>query len=145
MRKGRYKIDLVTYHRHCEMNYCRLMKLLPRGEKIEQRIGVRFHQKTYLTLTITQQTKFTTFTTLTFNQGIDWLNSAFDLRLYHDAKSCDVVSFQGHKNIWPAHSKVHSPMYQPDERFQHQWFLADLLTYCIENGLSSDEISFLNP
>ncbi len=127
------------------MNYFRLMKLLPKGEKTGQRYGGRFHQKTHLRLLVTQQAKFTTFLTLDFNQGIEWLNSAFELRLYHDAKTCDVVSFQGHKNIWPSQSYPNQTMYLPDEKFQHQWFLEDLLIYCIDNGLSSDEIYVLNP
>lgn len=59
------------------------------------------------------------------------------IRVYHDAKTAEVTSYQNHryfKAIYPVPNRF---MYQCDEKEQLNLFLAEWLNLCINEGLSN--------
>ncbi len=119
------------------MNYQKLQKVLRchKGDETEFALLLSHHQSTRLSITVKERCPYTTMIDLSLLQGVKWLDCHFELRLYDDVKSLDVVAFQGHKHIWPVQTYPNTQMYQPDEKHQHQQFLSHLLLYCLENGL----------
>ena len=61
------------------------------------------------------------------------------IRVYHDAKTAEVTSFQNHKFFKTVYSVPNPHMYQRDEKEQLNLFLAEWLNLCINEGLSNPE------
>lgn len=67
-----------------------------------------------------------------------WMtNPSMLVRVYHDANTAEVVSYQGHKNLKPRYSQPNPSMYQPDEKMQVNRFLGEWLTHCLNVGRSA--------
>ena len=71
----------------------------------------------------------------------------FTLRVYHDARSAEVIAFQGHRYFKVHYDYPNSRMYQPDEKYQvnklfHEWLQCQLSALCIgrtaERGATLD-------
>ena len=58
----------------------------------------------------------------------------FVVRLYHDAKMAEVVSFQGCAAFLPEYFYPNKNMLQPDEKKQRNIFLGEWLSYCLAFG-----------
>jgi uncharacterized protein len=63
-------------------------------------------------------------------------NPSMLVRVYHDANTAEVVSYQGHRNLLPRYSCPNPKMYQPDEKMQVNRFLGEWLSHCLEVGRS---------
>jgi len=61
------------------------------------------------------------------------------IRVYHDAKTAEVTSFQNHKFFKTVYSVPNPHMYQRDEKEQLNLFLAEWLNLCINEGLSNPD------
>ncbi len=65
------------------------------------------------------------------------------IRVYHDAKTAEVTSYQNHKYFKAVYPVPNPYMYQCDEKEQLNLFLAEWLNLCINEGLSNtDELYF---
>ena len=63
------------------------------------------------------------------------------IRVYHDAKTAEVTSYQNHKYFKAVYPLPNPYMYQCDEKEQLNLFLAEWLNLCINDGLSrTDEL-----
>jgi len=63
------------------------------------------------------------------------------IRVYHDAKTAEVTSYQNHKYFKAVYPLPNPYMYQCDEKEQLNLFLAEWLNLCINEGLSrTDEL-----
>jgi len=66
-----------------------------------------------------------------------WMtNPTMLVRVYHDASTAEVVSYQGHRNLQPRYSQPNPKMYYPDEKRQVNAFLGEWLTHCLRVGQS---------
>jgi len=63
-------------------------------------------------------------------------NPSMLVRVYHDANTAEVVSYQGHRNLLPRYTCPNPKMYQPDEKMQVNRFLGEWLSHCLEVGRS---------
>ena len=64
------------------------------------------------------------------------------VRIYHDAKSAEVVSIENQSVFHGSYEYPNKKMRQPDEKEQINKFLGEILSLCIEKGLGS--VRFLN-
>lgn len=136
-RKQQFKLDLVELHALCEANYARLLRLFPDYETANQRefrVGPAL-----VRLEVLERCRYTTMFRLHQQQAHDrWLGSLrVDVRAYHDAAMLEVGSFQSNHRIKPRYQYPNAAMYQEDEKFQQNRFLADWLEHCLGNGHST--------
>jgi len=97
-------------------------------------------------ITIVEAFKYTT--TLEIKQKPQfekWMtNPSMLVRVYHDASTAEVISYQGHKNLKSRYEQPNSKMYHSDEKTQVNRFLGEWLTHCLQVGRSINvpDISF---
>lgn len=96
------------------------------GEKVTVAIRVLEAFKYTSTLEIVQRPKFKKWMT----------NPSMLVRVYHDANTAEVVSYQGHRHLKVRYTRPNPQMYQPDEKMQVNRFLGEWLTHCLEVGRS---------
>ena len=66
-----------------------------------------------------------------------WMtNPTMLVRVYHDASTAEVVSYQGHRKLKPRYAKPNPEMYHSDEKMQVNQFLGEWLTHCLKSGIS---------
>ncbi len=66
-----------------------------------------------------------------------WMtNPSMLVRVYHDANTAEVVSYQSHRNLKPRYSSPNPKMYHADEKVQVNEFLGEWLTHCLNVGRS---------
>lgn len=107
-------------------NFC-LADLDGSNEKVRVEIKILEAFKYTSTLLITQRPELKKWMT----------NPSMLVRVYHDANTAEVVSYQGHRNFKPRYSQPNSNMYHPDEKMQVNVFLGEWLTHCLKVGISS--------
>jgi hypothetical protein len=94
------------------------------------------HEKVVVKIKIVEAFKYTTTLEITQRPELQkWMtNPSMLVRVYHDANTAEVISYQGHKNLLPRYNKSNSKMYYPDEKMQVNQFLGEWLTHCINVG-----------
>ena len=138
--KVRYKVDLIGYMAECDANYMRLMKLFPgMTDGGERRIGLCPDGEHVLRLIAREQTAYTTL--LELSQGArdggrdGWFKlPILKLRLYHDARVAEVLSWEGVRQIRPRYDYPNRQMYHQDEKAQWNRFLGEWLSHCLKYG-----------
>lgn len=150
-RKQNYQVDLAALMAICETNYWRLQKLLlpefpkfscgdvfvfslPSPNRMDER---------HLRLHIVERCPYTT--TLELSEIVTddavsrWgLSPQLTVRVYHDAKSAEVISFQKQRNFFGRYEYPNPQMRQQDEKFQLNSLLAEWLHHCLQFGYRSD-------
>ena len=96
-------------------------------EKVTVRIKILEAFKYTTTLEITQKPEFKKWKT----------NPLMLVRVYHDASTAEVVSYQGHRNLKPRYTQPNPKMYHADEKMQVNKFLGEWLTHCLKVGRST--------
>ena len=74
-----------------------------------------------------------------------WItNPSMLVRVYHDASTAEVVSYQGHRKLKPRYARTNPGMYHADEKMQVNQFLGEWLTHCLRSGISekAPELTF---
>lgn len=137
--KPNYRVNLTRLQQICEGNYLRLMRLLPElSDREHFRLPVKHRNSlasgmAWLVIDVLERSQFTTL--LTLQMEADW-GQLFkmpeaEVRLYHDAKMAEIVSRKTSKIIQPKYDYPNSKMHQPDEKEQHNQFLAQWLDYAL--------------
>lgn len=144
--KERYKVNLREQMACCEVNYARLLKLMPNLlEQTQWRYQVAVGDKSLdLSIEITEQAPYTTMLNLTqVGLKIEKLDvtPVLQLRMYHDVKMAEVVSWCGHRSIRPRYDYPNKQMYQQDEKAQINKYLADSLDSALQHGRMTDVAS----
>ena len=89
---------------------------------------------------------YTTLLQLDVSSDENWLRLAtapsLTVRVYHDAQSAEVVSYQEQNRFHGAYEYPNSRMRQRDEKVQINRFLGEFLSLCLEHGASTHPISF---
>ncbi|NKB34777.1 MAG: DUF1249 domain-containing protein [Pseudomonadales bacterium] len=105
------------------------------NEKVTVEIKILEAFKYTTTLEIVQRPEFKKWMT----------NPSLLVRVYHDASTAEVVSYQGHRNLKPRYTQPNPKMYHTDEKMQVNSFLGEWLTHCLKVGRSikAPELSFI--
>ncbi len=136
-----FKVDLTELHAICEANYARLLRLFPDYENSNSRqlmVG-----NASVSIEVVERCRYTTIFHI-HQQHADsrWLGRLrVEVRAYHDASMMEVGSFQSHRQIAPRYQYPNDKMFQQDEKFQQNRFLADWLEHCLQNGRTAIELS----
>lgn len=135
-RQG-YSVDLPDLHALCEANYARLLQVFPSYETANSRELLAGESR--IRLEVSERSRYTTAFRLT---KVGPLSAPFGtvtlaLRLYHDARMAEVVSFQRHRHLAGRYRYPNALMYQRDEKYQQNHFLAELLAFCLTEGRSA--------
>ena len=142
-----YQVDLCALMAVCETNYWRLRKLLlPEFPKFANGDVFVFslpspgrQQERLLRLTILERSPYTTTLELmevvSDGQVSRWgLSPQLTARIYHDAKTAEVLTFQQQKNFFGRYHYPNAQMRQQDEKFQLNSLLAEWLNHCLQFG-----------
>lgn len=125
----------------CDANYIRLLKLLPdmhaagRREFMLPQLGEGAQR---VVLEVVESFKYTT--TVSIVLDVPGLSSAYYrppvmlVRLYHDATTAEVTSYQDERRIRVMYHEDELPRFYPDEKEQVNLFLAEWLALCLETG-----------
>lgn len=150
-------IDIVGHHSVCELNYYRLLRLLPqatkqrihtdskkdfaadRGMKREYAIDMNCpEQSRALLIEIVDSAPFTSTVELVQTASDATIYERVPklvVRLYHDAKMAEIISWDQHRQWQPRYIYPNPQMYQPDEKLALNRFLADWLTFVQDRAL----------
>ncbi len=116
-----------------EANYRRLMELLPDLVQIDEAELSDPQGRLHLSVLVSERFNYTTDLEIQLRGqgGQRWLPShRFRVRLCHDARVAEVISFQGHHRLAPDYEYPNPQMFQPDEKRQSNLLLAELIDYC---------------
>jgi len=158
-RKRRYVPDLVADMAECDANYIRLHRLFPHMDEEDYlEFGVDSPGKlsiehgkiegttsdgAIVTMAIEERCPYTTMikVVVTNEEDKPWVKwPTLDVRVYHDIKSAEVISFERHRNMKFRYSTPNENMFQPDEKSQINKYFGELLTFCYEHGHSLEAV-----
>jgi len=126
----------------CDANYLRLMKLFPAIEQADAAsIGVDVNgTRMEVLLEVLERSPYTTLIRLSQRPELPWSRKAsLTVRLYHDARSAEVVEYQGRKHFLRAvYDYPNADMRQPDEKAQINRFLGEYLALCLRHGVAAE-------
>ena len=144
MLKKRYRIDLPAHMAECDANYMRLMKLFPRLREEDVSVfGMLLGQHPYrVRLEVLERGPYTTLIELRHVPEAPWrIQPHLRVRLYHDARSAEVVEFQGARHFRPSYVYPNHRMRLPDEKAQVNRFLSEFLSVCLAHGIAITELA----
>ncbi|HEY6600079.1 MAG TPA: DUF1249 domain-containing protein [Pseudomonadales bacterium] len=145
MTAPRYRVDLAAHMAECDANYLRLVKLAPGLDDGEQRLLVLVVAERRITVRIAllERCPYTSLIEISQHPWLDGL--AFELpaprllvRMYHDARSAEVVEFQTARRFHPVYAYPNDEMRHRDEKAQINRFLAEYLSACLYHGVAED-------
>ena len=139
VKSKKYSPDLAAHMAECDINYHKLHKLF--GEMRSRKtktISVGFmDQIVKVRIRVLDRGPYTT--TVSINQIKGEANWNFipsiSVRIYHDAKSAEVVRVENEKVFHGAYEYPNKKMRQPDEKEQINKFLGEILSICLTYGL----------
>lgn len=134
----------------CDANYIRILKLIPEytlgacRELALPPVGVTGagNSAHLVSLEVVEQFRYTSTVcirlhTCAHSDNAYYRPPVIHLRLYHDASTAEVVSYQEQKPLQSTyHLLPESLRYVPDEKQQVNAFLAEWLMLCLEYGLA---------
>lgn len=151
--KRPYSIDLSAQMAVCDANFIRILQLLPNlefGTKREisfnNELSFVTPRKDSLitTLEVIESFKYTSTIRIAnlSNHSATANRSYYQppemlIRVYHDAKTAEVVSYQQAKYFKAKYPLPNKGMYQADEKEQINFFLSEWLSFCQKEGLCS--------
>ncbi len=144
-KRGRFKLSLRELHALCEANYARVLRLFPDYENSNQRELIVGGAK--VRLEVVERCRYTTIFQLHQHHADSrWLgNLRIEVRAYHDARMLEVGMFQSHRSVAARYQYPNDKMFQQDEKYQQNRFLADWLEHCLQNGCVAIDVSSSSP
>lgn len=120
-----------------ERNFNKLMGLLPDLHHRRSRIVIAVARLSPIYVEILEQNPYTT--TIDIRQGMaatgPWMRDlGMKVRIYHDAKVAEVISYQGVHALQAFYPYPNPKMLQPYEKRRVNRFLGEWLTYCLARG-----------
>lgn len=124
----------------CDANYIRLLKLLPdmhaggRREFMLPQLGEGVQR---VVIEVVETFKYTSTISIVLHAGLEsayYRPPAMLVRLYHDANTAEVTSYQDERRIRVMYHEDELPRFYPDEKEQVNLFLAEWLALCLETG-----------
>ncbi len=146
-RRNRYSVDLPSHMAECDANYHRVMRLFPNlRDTEEERIALPLpNLNAEVVFEVLERGPYTTLIKIDLTAQEKWMDMAttpaMTVRVYHDAQSAEVVSYQHQNRFHGAYDYPNTRMRQRDEKVQINRFLGEFLTLCQEHGASTQPIS----
>ncbi len=143
----RYSVDLPAHMAECDANYVRLMRMFPDlREKDKQHINLPLTGlDAVVVFDVLEKGPYTTLLKIDVSSEQKWLEMAaapaMTVRVYHDAQSAEVVSYQAQNRFHGAYEYPNTRMRQRDEKVQINRFLGEFLSLCLSHGASTTPIS----
>jgi hypothetical protein len=137
--RERYRVDLVELQAACELNYARLMQLLPDMREQPQARRVALSQGAHLlgvlALVVVESCPYTSTIRVRQEHSLAWLPvPQLEVRVYHDARMAEVVGAQSARRFRGIYPYPNADMHQPDEKTQLNLFLGEWLSHCLACG-----------
>ncbi|WP_028241579.1 DUF1249 domain-containing protein [Stutzerimonas azotifigens] len=137
--RERYRVDLRELQAACEVNYLRLMRLLPemREQAATRRVAISQGDRLLgvLVLAVTECCPYTTTLRISQEHCLPWLPvPSMEVRVYHDARMAEVVGAQNARRFRSIYAYPNAAMHQPDEKAQLNLFLGEWLSHCLACG-----------
>ena len=137
--RERYRVDLAGLQSACEINYARLMQLLPemRKGRVSRSVALSGGESLLgvLRLEVVDISPYTTTLQVQQEQHSPWLPSMrFEIRVYHDARMAEVVVADNVRRLRSLYPYPNQDMHQPDEKTQLNLFLGEWLNHCLACG-----------
>lgn len=137
----RYTPNLSKLMSDCEVNYHRMVRLMPELDDQEHWLfGVESHHSSnspkQVSIQVIERSKYTTTVAVVQESLLeDWVpKPTLTVRLYHDARMAEVLSFQRNRYIRQTYAYPNDKMFQPDEKAQLNTFLGEWLEFCLRTG-----------
>ena len=137
---------LKSFHFVCEKNYLLFSQILPslNQESIFSfGLPMKNSKLNEVSISLSRISKFTSDIKVCFSAELS-KEIEIEVRLYHEAKMCEVIRFQGYHqsliSILPSQKKFG---FTKDEKYQWNSFLNKFLTICKESGRSLE--NFIPP
>ncbi|MEP1447932.1 MAG: DUF1249 domain-containing protein [Paraglaciecola sp.] len=129
----KYVPKVANMHKVCEVNYGRLLRLLPDCDTQDLQYQFEVNTSLRYTIKIVECSRYTS--TLEMSQksqmGYEFLRPVVQVRLYHDAKMAEVISAQNIGSLQPSYHYPNIKMYQKNEKEMVNIFLAEWLQFCL--------------
>jgi uncharacterized protein YqiB (DUF1249 family) len=129
----KYVPKVANMHKVCEVNYGRLLRLLPDCDTQDLQYQFEVNMGLIYTIKIINCSRYTS--TLEMSQksqmGFEFLRPVVQVRLYHDAKMAEVISAQNIGSLKPSYQYPNIKMYQKNEKEMVNLFLAEWLQFCL--------------
>ena len=139
-------LKLKSFHFVCEKNYLLFSQILPslNQESIFSfGLPMKNLKLNKVSISLNKISKFTSDIKVCFSAELS-KEIEIEVRLYHEAKMCEVIRFQGYHqsliSILPSQKKFG---FTKDEKYQWNSFLNKFLTICKESGRSLE--NFIPP
>lgn len=141
MNKSRYVPKLDNMHKVCELNYARLLSLLPDCDTESLEYQFQVNQTLKYQLKILESSRYTSSVEMSqqcftgqASEGPDFMRPIVVVRLYHDAQMAEVISSQHIAALKPSYEYPNSKMYQRNEKEMVNVFLGEWLQFCLKNS-----------
>ncbi|WP_299073639.1 DUF1249 domain-containing protein [uncultured Paraglaciecola sp.] len=129
----KYVPKLANMHQVCDLNYGRLLRLLPDCDTLDLEYQFKFNASLSYVIKILECSRYTS--TLEMSQktqlGYEFLRPVVQVRLYHDAKMAEVISAQNIGSLKPSYQYPNTKMYQKNEKEMVNMFLGEWLQFCL--------------
>ncbi|MCH1414336.1 MAG: DUF1249 domain-containing protein [Glaciecola sp.] len=133
IHKKKYVPHLPSLLALGDHNYARFMRLLPDCDTQDMTYHFCVEELLSYSIEITDCARYTT--TVDVKQIAEslpnFLKPAMTVRLYHDAKSAEVISCQHVGNLKASYEYPNLHMHQKNEKFMVNVFLSEWLQFCI--------------
>lgn len=139
MAGKRYSMNLPAHMAECDANYLRLLKLFPALRKDDARefaLGLG-PDAVRIELRVVERAPYTSLVRLIQHDslGSDWMGQPqITVRLYHDARCAEVVSYQRFRDFKAVYEYPNPAMHHPDEKVQVNRLLGELLALSLSQG-----------
>ncbi len=146
-RRREYSVDLQHHMAECDANYVRLMRLFPKLKSQDtQAFKLVLPQlDAQVEFKVVERGPYTTLLNISFANTDKWSSLAtpsMQVRVYHDASSAEVVSYQNQNYFHGKYEYPNTRMRQRDEKVQVNRFLGEFLHMSLEHGITATPISF---
>lgn len=156
MTKSQYRVDLAAQMADCDSNYLKIMKLFPNLYSRDNAEDSRDRLDFYLpaadgnpipvNIDVIEKAKYTsTVAVYQGNTQLPWMPpSHMTIRIYHDARTAELVSFQQQRHFKPRYTIPNEQSFHRDEKAQLNRFLGEWLSHCLEYGFANVEALYPN-
>lgn len=139
VKNRRYVPDLRKLLGDCEINYHRLIRLLPALEDRDHwlfGVDANAGPLRQVSISVVERSRYTTTVAVAQESLLnDWVpKPTITVRLYHDAQMAEVLAFQCQRPRQSRYEYPNERMYQRDEKAQQNAFLGEWLEFCLRAG-----------
>ncbi|MFQ3190760.1 MAG: hypothetical protein ACI936_001895 [Paraglaciecola sp.] len=136
----KYVPKLANMHQVCEVNYGRLLRLLPDCDTEDLEYQFHVNASLQYTIKIIDCSRYTSTLEMSQKSPIgqveyEFLRPVVQVRLYHDARMAEVISAQNIGSLKPSYQYPNAQMYQKNEKEMVNLFLAEWVQFCLTQSI----------